>query len=54
MTNNDKKRFTLRMPTNLYNEIQELANSIGVTRNTAIVQILRKGIKKAKKKEEVL
>lgn len=54
MTNNDKTRFTLRMPTTLYNEIQELANEIGTTRNTIIVQTLRKNIKKIKKEKEVL
>lgn len=54
MTNNDKTRFTLRMPTSLYNEIQELADEIGTTRNTVIVQTLRKNIKKIKKEKEVI
>lgn len=54
MTNNDKTRFTLRMPTTLYNEIEDLANEIGTTRNTVIVQTLRKNIKKVKKDKEVI
>lgn len=42
MTKNDKTRFTLRMPTFLYDEVQEIADKTGMTRNTIIVQLIRK------------
>lgn len=45
MTNNDKARFTLRMPTKLYDEVQKKSNEIGLTRNAFIVQILWTNLK---------
>lgn len=54
MTNDNKTRFTLRMPTTLYNEVQDLATEMGMTRNMLIVQVLRKNINKLKKEREVI
>ena len=40
MNNDERARFTLRMPKKLFDEIQALASDTGVSANALILQIL--------------
>lgn len=51
MTKDERIRFTLRMPTELFNKVQKEANKIGCSVNAMVLQILWDWVKENEKKE---
>lgn len=51
MTKDERIRFTLRMPTELFNKVQKEANKIGCAVNAMVLQILWDWVKENEKKE---
>lgn len=49
MTNDTRERFTLRLPTSLYQILQTKADEFGVSLNALILQILWKWVKEEEK-----
>lgn len=49
MTNDDRVRFTFRIPTNLMNSLKQTAKIKGVSLNALILQILWEWVKEQKK-----
>lgn len=47
MTNDNRARFTFRMPETLYRELEKRADGIGISKNALIIQILWKFIKES-------
>ena len=53
MTKDERIRFTLRMPTELFNKVQKEANKIGCSVNAMVLQILWDWVKENEKKRGV-
>lgn len=51
MTKDERIRFTLRMPVELFNKVQKEANKIGCSVNAMVLQILWDWVKENEKKE---
>ncbi|MDF1507646.1 toxin-antitoxin system HicB family antitoxin [Robertmurraya sp. DFI.2.37] len=45
MTNNDKKRFTLRLNSDICKKVEKEAKELGLTQNAYIVMVLHKELK---------